>query len=254
MAKRTSEFEPILRSLKAEYENRISRMQLPANDPKFVPESDFDPITIVIDEAPEVVGELGGRSEVWRETVKVFGSGGAKVNIYVILLSQSPNIEDVGMNKKMRENFCAIALANLTKPFLYEYEGDKERRAGLINLLRQHSVGLTPPQLPAVAEYNGMVSVLSRDGILDYRKTTIYADTWSGVACGVVRDDADVLDSSLLHATPHRTPSGDPVLARLVALKQAGFSRRKVRTTYPDIEFDDALWSQACAIAGRQSP
>lgn len=200
MAKNVNEIVVVLKQLKVEFEDRKRRMQLPAGDPDFTPEMCFEPITILIDEVPELVTELSANpalKSLWGETVKIFGSGGAKVNMNVMLLSQSPNIEDVGMNAKMRENFCTIAMANLAKPFVDNYERDRKRREELTGLITKHSRSdMKPAQLPAAAEYGGVVHVLSRDGILDHRVTTIDADVWDGVA--IPRAIAPAATDSLL--------------------------------------------------------
>lgn len=185
MARTVAELRAALRLLKAEYDDRKRRMALPASDPQFTPEGCFAPLTILIDEVPEVVTELAAvpKSDrdhgIWGETVKIFGSGGAKVNMSVILLSQSPNVEDVGINGKMRENFTTIALANMARPFIERYEADKTRKPRLFALMAGATrEGMKPAELPAAAEYSGECKVLSRDGILDHRVTTIAAEVW----------------------------------------------------------------------------
>lgn len=185
MARTVAELKAVLRALKAEYDERKRRMALPASDPQFTPEGCFPPLTILIDEVPEVVTELAALPKadrdygIWGETVKIFGSGGAKVNMSVILLSQSPNVEDVGINGKMRENFTTIALANMARPFIDRYETDKARKPRLFGLMAQATrEGMKPAELPAAAEYSGECKVLSRDGILSHRATAIDADVW----------------------------------------------------------------------------
>lgn len=182
LAKNIDEIVSSLRAIKAEYDDRKRRMQLPSDHPDFTAEMCFDPITVLIDEVPEIVTELSSDKSLkglWNETVKLFGSGGAKVNINVILLSQSPNIEDVGMNGKMRENFCIIALPTLTRTFIEKYELDRQKKETLLSLLSTNSgTKLKPFELPAAAEFGGVIHVLSRDGILNHRVTAINAAVW----------------------------------------------------------------------------
>lgn len=194
---------------------------------------------MLIDEVPEVVTELASTSKrkaLWNETVKIFGSGGAKVNINVILLSQSPNIEDVGMNAKMCENFTTIAMANLAKPFSDTYEKDKNRRKELIGLVVAHSaLGMKPAELPAAAEYGGTVHVLSRDGILAHRETVIEAEVWTPrkqLPSGQPSTPAhDPLLSGLLHQAATRydaTKAPETVESRV--------SQRSVARSKDDVE------------------
>lgn len=183
MAVDTTGLAGALKLLKSEYDDRKRRMQLPADDPRFIPEGCFEPLTILIDEVPEVVAELAVSKltdKIWGETVKIFGSGGAKVNINVILLSQSPNVEDVGINGKMRENFTAIALGNMARQFIIQSVRDREAQERLLSLLSGGSkAGMSPAQTPAAAEYGGEVQVLSRDGVLQYRSPVIDAEVWA---------------------------------------------------------------------------
>lgn len=184
MARTVPELRSALRALKAEYEERKRRMALPASDPQFTPEGCFAPLTILIDEVPEVVTELAAIPKahldhgIWGETVKIFGSGGAKVNMSVILLSQSPNVEDIGINGKMRENFVTIALANMARPFIDRYASKSTKPQLYLLLGRATREGMLPAELPAAAEYSGECKVLSRDGILSHRATAIDADVW----------------------------------------------------------------------------
>jgi hypothetical protein len=230
---------------------RKRRMQLPASDPAFTPEMCFEPITILIDEVPEVVSELAGNKDyksLWSETVKIFGSGGAKVNMNVLLLSQSPNIEDVGMNAKMRENFTTIALANMAKPFIDNYERDKSRREELAAaLVAAGKLGMKPAMLPAAAEYGGDVQVLSRDGILEYRETSINANVWRPSA------DEDPPEQTEWALPDGRTTDGRVELDKveiLAAYRRAGTSRDDARAKLAShgIQFENADWTEA----GRQ--
>ena len=216
MARTVAELKAALRALKAEYDERKRRMALPTADPQFTPEGCFPPLTILIDEVPEVVTELAALPKadrdhgIWGETVKIFGSGGAKVNMSVILLSQSPNVEDVGINGKMRENFTTIALANMARPFIDRYEADKTRKPRLFALMASATrEGMKPAELPAAAEYSGECKVLSRDGILDHRVTTIAAEVWSAPR-QLAESPADQLPveytrASVAHGQPRAT-------------------------------------------------
>lgn len=243
MARTVPELRAALRALKAEYDERKRRMALPAADPQFTPEGCFPPLTILIDEVPEVVTDLdalpkGHRDRgIWGETVKIFGSGGAKVNISVILLSQSPNIEDVGINGKMRENFTTIALANMARPFIEQYEADKARKPRLFALMAQATrEGMKPAELPAAAEYSGECKVLSRDGILSHRATTIDAEVWS-TPRQLAEPSAEYVRATVASARPDTTLRAsvappDPLLASLLTepAKPRGLAQERMET------------------------
>ena len=236
MARTVAELKAVLRALKAEYDERKRRMALPASDPQFTPEGCFPPLTILIDEVPEVVTELAALPKadrdygIWGETVKIFGSGGAKVNMSVILLSQSPNVEDVGINGKMRENFTTIALANMARPFIDRYETDKARKPRLFGLMAQATrEGMKPAELPAAAEYSGECKVLSRDGILSHRATAIDADVWQPprqLEQMADRAPTEYARASVASARP------DPTLRVSVAPPQAAVFRQERMEIY----------------------
>ncbi len=211
MARTVPELRSALRALKAEYEERKRRMALPASDPQFTPEGCFAPLTILIDEVPEVVTELAAIPKahldhgIWGETVKIFGSGGAKVNMSVILLSQSPNVEDIGINGKMRENFVTIALANMARPFIDRYASKSTKPQLYLLLGRATREGMLPAELPAAAEYSGECKVLSRDGILNHRVTTIDAAVWSAPRQLAEPPATEYARASVAHSQPSAT-------------------------------------------------
>lgn len=225
LARTVEEAHAALVSLKAEYEDRKRRMQLPASDPAFVRETCFEPITILVDEAPELSAEIEARQRgLWDATIKFFGSGGAKVNMFVLLLSQSPNTDDVGLNAAMRENFATFALANTARPFIQRYERDKDRRMELYTALdRLSEPGMKPAELPIVADRNGQVQVLSRTGLLAHRLAHIDAEIWTRPS---VREDAPNTPNTALSSG--RT---DDTLreALIVGLKKQGKNREEIR-------------------------
>ena len=231
MARTVPELKAALRALKAEYDERKRRMAVPASDPQFTPEGCFPPLTILIDEVPEVVTELAALPKadrdygIWGETVKIFGSGGAKVNISVILLSQSPNVEDIGINGKMRENFTTIALANMARPFVDRY-ADKSTKPQLYALLASATrEGMKPAELPAAAEYSGECKVLSRDGILTHRAATIDAEVWS-TPRQLVEPAPEYTRASVANARP------DPTLRVSITPPQATVLRQERMEIY----------------------
>lgn len=103
-------------------------------------ERSFTPMVIVVDEVPDIMDAcLDDRRRLvdgrWSRFVRQLGSLAREVQISVILLTQSPLVEDIGMNSAMRKNFSRIALGD-EAPILIREERDPKRRAELQNLLR----------------------------------------------------------------------------------------------------------------------
>jgi len=103
-------------------------------------ERSFSPLVIVVDEVPDIMDAcLDDRRRLvdgrWSRFVRQLGSLAREVQISVILLTQSPLVEDIGMNSAMRKNFSRIALGD-EAPILIREERDPKRRAELQNLLR----------------------------------------------------------------------------------------------------------------------
>lgn len=101
---------------------------------------DFEPLVVLVDEVPDIMEAcrderrrvVDGR---WMRFVKQLGSLAREVQISVILLTQSPLVEDIGMNSAMRKNFTRIALGD-EAPALIKEERDAERRRELAALLK----------------------------------------------------------------------------------------------------------------------
>lgn len=123
--------------------------------------SDFDRLTVLVDEVPGIVEYCyDGKSLVdrrWHSFAKQLGSEARKVGISVILLTQSPNVEDILLNGRMRKNFTRIALGDEIPALLAEEKEPKRRRA-LSDLLRGR-------QFAAAMEYRGEVHVLNTDRV-----------------------------------------------------------------------------------------
>lgn len=199
----------VLKALKAEYEDRKRRMKLPADNPEFVPELCFEPVSVLLDEANEVYDELErrGLKDLWAETIRTFGSGGAKVNLELMLLAQSPNVAELGLSGPMRSNFTTFALSNTARPFIINNASKDESKDLLALLDGASKPGLKPSQLPAAAEYGGRVMVLSRDGILNHRQAHISAELWRPTTADGRLDGCDDLLESLLAEEPSIHPS-----------------------------------------------
>lgn len=103
-------------------------------------ERSFEPLVIVVDEVPDIMDAcLDERRRLvdgrWSRFVRQLGSLAREVQISVILLTQSPLVEDIGMNSAMRKNFTRVALGD-EAPILIREEREAKRRAALQELLR----------------------------------------------------------------------------------------------------------------------
>lgn len=122
---------------------------------------EFDRLTVLIDEVPALVEYCmeGKRMKDtrWLSFSKQLGSEARKVGISVILLTQSPLVEDILINSRMRKNFTRIALGDEV-PALLSEERDHKRRQSLRDLLRGRTHA-------AAMEYRSEIHVLDTDGV-----------------------------------------------------------------------------------------
>lgn len=238
------EIPDVLHQLRLEYEDRLRRMRLPKDDPDRCSEMMFDPITILIDEVPEVVSALKRMgSSVWDDTVTIFGSGGAKVNINVILLSQSPNVDDVGMNAKMRENFCILALPTLTQAFIKK-EAPPGDKAALLQILADNSKpGAKPYELPIAGILDGKMQILLRDGIYRQRATKIYADAWQLSESSVWAENTESAPKRTFPTDQTQTDRRTAMLKELVTANVSRENARRILSA-AGFGFDNNLWTE----------
>jgi hypothetical protein len=244
-----AEARETLNALRVEYERRLEQLRTGQ-----VLEGRFPPIFIMIDETPEVMREimkldradieaksLPKGTSTWADGIVVFGSGGRKVNMYGHLLSQSPLVEDIGMNSAMRKNFFRIALAHAECRKLIGEEPDAERKAALLEALKGR-------RFPAAVERNGEVWILSRDGLLEMMPERISAAAWVEMPAPSVRshEPENALQPAPSGRTDGRTAPID-VVSLLRTLRRAGISRDAARDQLrrAGIEFENALWTKA---------
>lgn len=125
-------------------------------------ERQFDPIKVLVDEVPDIMDAcldmrrrlVDGR---WSRFSRQLGSLAREIGISVTLMTQSPLVEDIGMNSAMRKNFTRIALGD-EAPILIRAERDGKRRAQLQDLLRDQ-------QYPAAIVRRGVVSLLDTSNV-----------------------------------------------------------------------------------------
>lgn len=162
-----NEVTAALGSVAEEYRARLeAREAYLAETGKELDRSHFERLTVLLDEANNTQGALdnGPRGKVtpWKEFVKVLGSGARKVNISIILLCQSANVEDLGISGGMRQNFTRVALddRNIKQMVQFE-ETNPERRKALYAALEGRSY-------PATVVRGSQVYLLDRTGLDTY--------------------------------------------------------------------------------------
>src|SRR5262249_52159355 len=146
-----------------------------------------------------------------------------KVNISIVLLCQSANVEDLGLSGPMRQNFTRIALDDRTaKQMIGQDESDPDRRKALFAALVGRS-------FPAVAVCDGQVHILDRTGLDDYpRPVNARRYAWEPVPRSAVPQSADNGRPSHLAEQRNGTEQRD-ALAR--ALFRKGHTVRTVADT-----------------------
>jgi hypothetical protein len=142
----------------------------------------FQPMTVLFDEvflAKFNYDQLYGPKDPdhpFRKFAAVLGSGARKVGISVILMTQSTNVEDLGVSGPLRENFSRLALDQRTIGQMIDRdELDPDRRKSLSLSLSAQGA------FPATAEMSGQVYFLDRSGLVDLgRPARTLAALWPG--------------------------------------------------------------------------
>jgi hypothetical protein len=134
-----------------------------------LPHDYFDPLCVLIDESNAMLDELAAE---WRTVLKQVASGSRKVGISLLLLAQSPLVEDLGISGAMRENFSRIALDDRTVQLLIDSERDKSRKQAL-------QAAFKTMDRPAAAQIGAMVWLLARRG-LSPGSAASTAQIWAG--------------------------------------------------------------------------
>ena len=122
----------------------------------------FQPIKVLVDEVPDIMDScLDMRRKLvdgrWSRFARQLGSLAREIGMSVTLMTQSPLVEDIGMNSAMRKNFTRIALGD-EAPRLLREERDNKRRAALQDLLRGQ-------QYPAAMMRRGQVYLLDTSNV-----------------------------------------------------------------------------------------
>ncbi|MCS7001035.1 MAG: type IV secretory system conjugative DNA transfer family protein [Candidatus Kapabacteria bacterium] len=177
-------------------------------------------LTVLIDEAPAISDALDKR---WKSLTTRLGSEARKVGIAMIMLSQSPLVEDLQLNSIMRRNYSIIGLdmPSIRQMVREARIADKE---ALLEALEGRPY-------PALREIDGVFRICDRSGIERIRPTRPPA-VWS-----VPR----------LPIPPERpkwdTDNEQELLELLTKLRRAGVTREQAREA--GFQFDNTLWTRA---------
>lgn len=134
-----------------------------------LPHDYFDPLIVLIDESNAMLEELAAE---WKTVLKQVASGSRKVGIALLLLAQSPLVEDLGISGAMRENFSRVALDERTVQTLIDSERDRARKLAL-------QAAFKTIDRPAAAQIGAQVWLLDRRG-LSPGNTSVGARVWAG--------------------------------------------------------------------------
>lgn len=201
-----------LAGVRSEYERR----KLAANQGE-MPDGGFRPLTVVIDEAPEIYEEL---PKEWESFQGVMGSGARKYSIYLIVITQSHLIKDIGGSTAKRENFTVIALNEKAKLLILSeqaIEHDEKRQ------LLDTVIGM---EWAAAMLRNNELYLLDRAAIRERRPKRLNAALWQPPCA------------------PAEPPTeAEAKLEMLRGLRAAGWKRDEVRAS--GLQFDNDQWTAA---------
>lgn len=176
-------------------------------------------LTVIIDEVPAVAAQVPS----WREWATRIGSEARKAGVRVVLLSQSPLVEDLGVNSVMRRNFAGVALDVASARLLVRSLPSAQAQSLLDAMSAGGRVMLYEGAdgLPRLADLTGV-------------------DRWELPSSLSVWQPGPALAGAAL-ATDTDT------VQVLVELVRAGYSRERARRE--GYQFDNAQWAQARRLA-----
>jgi len=225
-----------------EYKSRINaRHQHLLVTEQEMPEDYFTRLNVLVDEAFLIKENLdhGSRKQVnyWTLLAEIMGSGARKIGISLILLTQTANVEDLGLSGPLRRNFFRIALDTQSiRLMIAREETDHARKVQLYE-------SLIGTQYPATSEIGGRIELLDRSGLLPMATQHIDAKSrlWAPPSVRPVgaengRNGAQRTD-------------GRNMIDRLVELRSKGISREDARLQHGLI-FENADWTIAGQILG----
>lgn len=229
------EIKAAIQQITAEYTNRqLARETYRRINGRAMPAQLFKRLTIVMDEGYLISLHMNtaprGQISTWDQFAEIFSSGARKINISLMLLTQTANCEDLGISGPLRENFTRIAVDNRAiKLMIKQDESDAQRRQQLYDAL----IGMA---FPATTVVDTSVMLLDRTGLDRIPDpTVISANQWTFVR-------ASYNGSNSTNGTP-RTHART-TLDELRALRLSGVTREEARRDY-GIVFTDSDWTLA---------
>lgn len=218
------QFVPILSALDGVRQELETRYLAHGNG-----ERGFTPLIIVVDEVPDIMdscrNERGTVADPrWSLFARSLGSLAREVQIRVWLLTQSPNVEEIGMSGGMRANYTRLALREKI-PLLLNEDVDPSRREALRKLY-------SGQKHPAAIIRHGQVHLLDTSRVVELASQPYRGTGWMPAPiCQQARPSVSV----------------DDLLIRAV---RAGKTREQTRVTFQGngLGFRDEQWTQAREI------
>jgi len=228
-----------------EYKSRINeRHQYLLLTGEELAEDHFDRLNVLIDEAFLIKQNLdkGKVQNPWTLLVEIMSSGARKIGISLILLTQTGNVEDLGLSGPLRKNFFRIALdPQAIKLMIAKEETAHDRKQQLYE-------GLNGLQYPATAEINGQIHLLDRLGLLPMAQAPVGTNLRVWVPPSV---RPSVSYGSVASGQAVSRGRTDGLIAELVALRRKEISRDEARNVY-GLEFTNSDWTAAGAILANE--
>lgn len=183
----------------------------------------FKRLTVVMDEAFLVSIHTNtakrGEPSIWQKFSELFSSGARKINISLILITQTANCDDLGISGPLRENFTRIAVDNRAIRLMIRDEESNAQRK------KQLNAALIGVAYPAVTVVGTTVELLDRTGLDQIPDPSVTpANNYSFVR------------------TPHNSTNGHVTTQdQIDVLKAQGVTRDQARNDY-GLKFDNNEW------------
>lgn len=235
MAENWQEVKSVIDAVNLEYVARlnIAKEYMIKNNRKHDPKN-FTRLTIVLDEAYLASQHLDnakrGSVSTWDMFSSIFSSGARKTNISLILVTQTTNVDDLGITGELRANFTRIAVSDRAiKLMISQEEKDSKRREMLY-------AALIDMQYPAVSTRGASVVLLDRTGLDKIPDPTVQpSNNWPFVRSQNTENDEN--DTSRTH---ERNENID-IITRLRQLRAQGVTRYDAHHVY-GLRFTDSDW------------
>ncbi len=199
-----------LAQVRAEYDRRKAL----AEQGQMPQPGGFPPLSVFVDEALETCYEI---RKDWEAFQTVMGSGGRKYSIFLVMITQSHLVKDIGGSTATRENFVIIGLGEKARKLIDDEVRDRDEAAAMIERLRGE------PWAAAML-HNGVVMLLDRSEVRERRPKRLSAALWQP---GPVAQPADA----------------GTLIDLLRDLRDAGWTREQARSM--GLSFSNDQWTLA---------